>query len=137
MGVHELDEDETCPPRGAIGRSRALAILDDAFVPANSGLTAGDWPIGAAMLQFPPWSHGRTTVRDAGPEFWHRQLRRIKREGFDTAELPSSWLPIGDMRTTERTALGEVLSELELGICATSVVRKSIISRSSANETSL
>jgi sugar phosphate isomerase/epimerase len=113
--------------RRELDRMTALGLLDDAVVPEDSGLDAANWPIGAAMLQFPSIAPGGSSVREAGPEYWHRQLRRMKREGFDVVEIPSAWLPIADMRSAERRDLAAILEELEMAICATSMVRMSVI----------
>jgi sugar phosphate isomerase/epimerase len=120
-------------PRTELGRLDALAILDQAVVPTGSGLNARSWPIGAAMLQFPGVTPDGRTVREAGPDYWVRQLRRIKREGFDVVEIPSAWLPIAEMSAGERRALVEVLDGLGLSICATSMVRMSVIDPDSAD----
>jgi len=114
-------------PRRVLDRQTAAAILDDALVPADAGLDAESWPIGAAMLQFPSVAPGGKSVRDAGPDHWHRQLRRLRREGFGHVEIPSAWLPIGEMTSDERSALVAALADLDLSICATSMVRMSVI----------
>lgn len=116
-----------------LGRLDALAVLDS-VVPAGSGLDAASWPIGAGMLQFPGVTPAGLTVREAGPDYWAGQLRRIQREGFDCVEIPSAWLPIADMNPAERTQLGQVLAHLGMSICATSMVRMSIIDPEAADE---
>ena len=72
-------------PRRPLDRLAATAILDDAVVPVDVDLDASSWPIGCAMLQFPSVAPGGRTVREAGPDYWRRQLRRMQREGFDVA----------------------------------------------------
>jgi sugar phosphate isomerase/epimerase len=105
----------------------ALATLDDAVVPADAGLDAATWPIGAAMLQFPGVAPGGASVLDAGPSYWRRQLRRIQREGFDVVEVPSNWMPLADMDPAARKAFAEVLADVGMSVCATSMVRMSVI----------
>ena len=117
-----------------LGRAAALAILDDAAVPADAGLDAASWPIGAAMLQFPGTAPGGGSVREAGPDYWRRQLRRIRREGFDVVEVPSNWLPLADMTQDERKAFVEVLASEGMSVCATSMVRMSVIDPNAADE---
>ena len=114
-------------PRRRFDRVTAAAILDDAVVPAGVELDAASWPIGAAMLQFPSVAPGGSSVRDAGPDYWHRQLRRMRREGFDVVELPSAWLPIAEMSVPERSELVGVLADAGMSICATSMVRMSVV----------
>jgi sugar phosphate isomerase/epimerase len=117
-----------------IGREAALAILDDAAVPADAGLDATTWPIGAAMLQFPGTVPGGGSVREAGPDYWRRVLRRIRREGFDGVEVPSNWLPLAEMTHDERKAFVEVLATENMTVCATSMVRMSVIDPQHADE---
>jgi sugar phosphate isomerase/epimerase len=114
-------------PTRHLSRPVAIDILNATEVPPNIGITSSSWPIGAAMLQFPAVTPRGLSVRDAGEEYWSQQLLRIKREGFDWVEIPSAWLPIGEMRLAERRALVDVLNAVGLGVCATSVVRKSVI----------
>jgi sugar phosphate isomerase/epimerase len=121
-------------PRRELGRLEALAILDSAVVPAGTGLTAESWPIGAAMLQFPGVTPAGVTVREAGPDYWAGQLRRIQREGFGVVEIPSAWLPIADMSAAERAQLAAVVAGLGMSICATSMVRMSVIDPGAADE---
>lgn len=121
-------------PRVELGRQEALAILDDAVVAANADIDVASWPIGAAMLQFPPVAPGGVSVREAGPQYWRRQLRRVQREGFDVIEVPSNWLPLADMSHDERRQFIEVVAEQQMSICATSMVRMSIIDPQTADE---
>jgi sugar phosphate isomerase/epimerase len=123
-----VDAAETLDvPRRELDRVSAMAILDDAQVPADVGLDATTWRIGAAMLQFPSVAPGGLSVRDAGPEYWRRQFRRMQREGFDVVEIPSAWLPIAEMNRAERSDLVDVLADLGMSICATSMVRMSVV----------
>jgi sugar phosphate isomerase/epimerase len=117
-----------------IDRQSAVGMMNSTVMPAGSGLSAETWPIGAAMLQFPSETPAGVSTREAGPVYWERQLRRLLREGFDTVELPSNWLPIGDMSASENASLIDVLGDVGLQVCATSVVRKSIIDPTDATE---
>jgi sugar phosphate isomerase/epimerase len=116
------------------GRHEAAAILSAVDLPLALPHDPADWPVAAAMLQFNPTTPSGLTVREAGPDYWHRQLRQIAREGFNSVEIPSAWLPIGEMTSAERAALRQVCADLRLGICATSVVRKSIMERGREKE---
>ncbi len=103
-----------------------LSAID---LPLELPHTPEDWPMGAAMLQFPSMTASGQTMREAGPLRWHGDLSIIANEGFKFVEIPSAWLPIGDMERSELEDLRSVLSHLDLSICATSVVRRSIIER--------
>lgn len=120
-------------PAIEISRLEALAILDRAIVPVIDEYTPQTWPIGAAMLQFPSTTPRGGTVRDAGPDYWAAQFQRIKREGFDAVELPSNWLPIGEMDDNENADLVGALADVDLALVATSVVRRSIIDPTDAD----
>src|SRR3954451_23691385 len=127
-----LGDPESLPrpldyPKSVIDRLSAIAMLDGADVPLDVGITATEWPVGAGMLQFPSVTPDGVAVRDASPDYWTRQLLRIKAEGFDWVEIPSAWLPIGEISPAQRGALAEVLKATRLGVCATSVVRQSVI----------
>lgn len=113
--------------RRELDRVTALSILDDAVVPNDPSLDPANWTIAAAMLQFPSVAPGGKTVREAGPEHWLRQFRRLRREGFNAVEIPSAWLPIADMDRSERQVLNETLEEAGLSVCATSMVRMSVV----------
>ncbi|WP_210254818.1 sugar phosphate isomerase/epimerase [Methylocapsa sp. S129] len=110
-----------------IERTAAAAILSAVDMPLSLPYQPQDWPIGAAMLQFPGVTADGTPMRQAGPDRWLRDLGTIAAEGFKSVEVPSAWLPIGDMTANEHDALKAVLRETRLNICATSVVRRSII----------
>lgn len=124
------DPSPTSPGRqieGDIGRVEAAAILSAVDLPLALPHPPQEWPIGAAMLQFPSVTADGLSIREAGPDRWRSDLSAIAREGFTSVEIPSAWLPIGEMRADEHAALEAVLRETGLGICATSVVRRSII----------
>jgi sugar phosphate isomerase/epimerase len=108
-------------------RAASSALLSAIDLPLTLPFSPEDWPIGAAMLQFPSVTANGTSIRDAGPDRWRRDLQVIKAEGFTSVEIPSAWLPIGDMTAQEHVELTRVLADVGLGICATSVVRRSII----------
>ncbi|MDR1426240.1 MAG: sugar phosphate isomerase/epimerase [Bifidobacteriaceae bacterium] len=104
-----------------------LAILDTAVVAAPLAHTAEEWPIAAAMLQFPSVQPGGKTTRDAGPDAWRTALREMADSGFRAVEIPSAWLPLSELSAAELDSLAAVLSDLGMDPVATSVVRKNII----------
>ena len=111
----------------SLNRESATRILSMAAVTDEVGIGASTWPIGASMLQFPGFTNLGVSVREAGPQYWARQLGRIKREGFDWVEIPSAWLPVASLKLAELASLADVLQHLGLGVCATSLVRQSVI----------
>lgn len=112
---------------GPDSRTACAARLAAVDLPLKLPFSPQDWPIGAAMLQFPSVTAQGRSMREAGPERWRRDLAAIAAEGFSSVEVPSAWLPIGDMTAREHDELKAVLADVGLGICATSVVRRSII----------
>ncbi|MCB8878046.1 sugar phosphate isomerase/epimerase family protein [Acidisoma silvae] len=108
-------------------RTSSAATLAAVDLPLTLPYSPEDWPIGAAMLQFPSVTANGTSIRDAGPDRWRQDFRVIAAEGFTSVEIPSAWLPIGEMTSREHQDLKSVLTEIGLSICATSVVRRSII----------
>jgi sugar phosphate isomerase/epimerase len=120
--------------RGDIGRVKAADILSAVDLPLRLPHASRNWPIGCAMLQFPSETAKGISVRDAGPERWLLDLSTVAREGFKSVEIPSAWLPIGEMTALEHEKLKTVLCETDLSICATSVVRRSIIDPDHAEE---
>ncbi|WP_221124515.1 sugar phosphate isomerase/epimerase [Rhizobium sp. NLR17b] len=115
-------------------RQEAAARLAAVDLPIKLPHTPEDWPIAAAMLQFPSVTSGGKSIREAGPERWRQDLSVIADEGFKSVEIPSAWLPIGEMAPSEIDELKAVLKDLDLSIAATSVVRRSIIEKGRAAE---
>jgi sugar phosphate isomerase/epimerase len=108
-----------------------LAAID---LPLDLPFVPEDWPIGAAMLQFPPFTADGRSIRSAGPGRWRRDLSQISGLGFRNVEIPSAWLSLGEMDAAEIANLKAILAELGLSVCATSVVRQSIIDPKAALE---
>jgi sugar phosphate isomerase/epimerase len=89
--------------------------------------TAQEWPIGAALLQFPGVHAGGTSVQDAPAEEWARVFLEVAAAGFDHVDLTDSWLRPGDLDQGRRAELGRTLKEVGLGVTAISVVRRSVV----------
>ncbi|MFG2648414.1 sugar phosphate isomerase/epimerase family protein [Streptomyces sp. NPDC048436] len=82
--------------------------------------TAEDWPIGAALLQFPE-------AQNAPVSHWSSVFREVAAEGFDHVDLTDSWVRPGDLNAGRRAELARVLKESELGVTAISTIRRSVI----------
>ncbi|MCQ8187648.1 sugar phosphate isomerase/epimerase family protein [Streptomyces rugosispiralis] len=89
--------------------------------------TPEDWPIAAAMLQFPPHAADGTPVSKLDPEEWRRLLQPVVDEGFTHLELSTAWLPLGDLDRARLTALGDVLADAGLAVPGVGVVRQSVL----------
>ncbi|KAA9156007.1 sugar phosphate isomerase/epimerase [Amycolatopsis acidicola] len=86
-----------------------------------------DWPIAAAMLQFPSHAADGTPVSGLEPEQWRRLLQPVVDAGFSQLELSTSWMPFGDLAPERLNALGDVLTDAGLGVPGVCVVRQSVI----------
>lgn len=86
-----------------------------------------DWPIGAALLQFPGDLPDGTTLTEADPEAWRQTLREIELVGFDHVDLTDSWVRPGDLSAARQDDLTVLAAEHGLAFSAFSITRKSII----------
>jgi len=113
-----------------LGREDALARLNAVDLPVALPFKPDQWPIAGAMLQFPGMTGRGVSVRAAGPERWRSDLSLVAVEGFRAVEIPSAWLPFGEMSAAELDELKAVLREVNLDLCATAIVRRSFVDRS-------
>jgi sugar phosphate isomerase/epimerase len=90
-------------------------------------MSAEEWPIAAAMLQFPGTLRDGTRVTAASADVWERLLRSIVHAGFAQVEVPSAWLRLGDLTTARLQEFSDVLHGLRLEVPGISVVRESVI----------
>ncbi len=81
--------------------------------------TAEDWPIAAAMLQFPPITED--------PEAWPGVFAEIAEAGFDQVDLTDGCLRPGDLSSDQLDRLKTVLAEAGLAAPAISAIRRSVI----------
>lgn len=86
-----------------------------------------EWPIAAAMLQFPGVTPDGRPVTDLAPEGWRELLQPIVDAGFDSLEVPSAWVRLGDLGPQRLREFSAVMVDAELRIPGISVVRESII----------
>lgn len=112
---------------GGIDRAQTAATLSAIDLPLTLPHAPDAWPIAAAMLQFPGRTADGRTIREAGPERWFRDLSVLVGEGFDAVEIPTPWLSLGEMEAAELGEFRDVLRTLGMHVCATGVVRQSII----------
>lgn len=86
-----------------------------------------DWPISAAILQFPGTQADGSSIQDATAEQWAETLAQVRAVGFSNVDLTDSWLRPGDLSRERRIQLREVADSLSLSIPVLSIVRKSVI----------
>jgi sugar phosphate isomerase/epimerase len=86
-----------------------------------------DWPIAAAMLQFPASRPDGTTTFDAHPDVWLEAFDEIRDAGFDRVEINDRWLRIGDLAPARLDALVDSGRQAGLALSSVCVVRSSVI----------
>ena len=90
-------------------------------------LSAPDWPICAALLQFPAVSRTGEVAQDASADTWARALGQVARAGFDRVELADGWVRVADLSPARRAELGAVTRDAGLDVAAVNIVRRSVI----------
>lgn len=100
---------------------------------ANSGersvppYTAANWPIAAAMIQYPAIRADGRQVQDLPAEEWSRTLGDVTRAGFTELDPTDSWLRVADLDPARRREFLAVCAEAGLTIPAISTSRRSVI----------
>ncbi|GAB3547727.1 sugar phosphate isomerase/epimerase [Arthrobacter tumbae] len=89
--------------------------------------TRSDWPIAAALLQFPGTLADGTSVQDASADNWLDTLLQVRDVGFDCVDLTDSWLKPANLSTGRLTEFRDTLTEAGLSAPALSIVRTSVI----------
>ncbi|MBA8796037.1 sugar phosphate isomerase/epimerase [Friedmanniella endophytica] len=82
--------------------------------------TAEDWPIAAAMLQFPP-------LTEASGQEWLEAFTEIKDAGFDFVDLTDAAIRPGDLSAERLVELAQAIHEAGLRAPAVSAIRRSVI----------
>ena len=95
--------------------------------PTTAAFPAAQWPIAAAMLQFPRRLGDGTIVDDAEPPIWQRLLQPIVDAGFTALEVPSAWIRLGDLAPDRLTSFSSTVHEMNLQVVGATVVRESVI----------
>lgn len=86
-----------------------------------------DWPIGAALLQFPGDRGPGPDLTGRGPTEWGADLREVALAGFSHVDLTDSWVRPADLTSAGQADLAECASARGLSYSALSVTRKSIL----------
>ncbi|MFJ5838297.1 sugar phosphate isomerase/epimerase family protein [Streptomyces shenzhenensis] len=88
--------------------------------------TAETWPIGTALVHFPPHSRAGRPLQEAGADEWAEVLGQVKRAGFGHVDLTDTWLRPALLSDSQQRELRDLLSGLGLGVTAISLIRKSV-----------
>jgi sugar phosphate isomerase/epimerase len=90
-------------------------------------LTSENWPITAALLQYPGTLPDGTDVQDADPEIWVATFAEVAEAGFDLVDLTDSWVRPGDLSPERLRALRDATREAGVIAPVISSVRRSVI----------
>ena len=89
--------------------------------------TAENWPITAALLQFPGTDASGQQVNDADASVWASVFQEVKDAGFANADLTDSWVRPGDLSKERLAEFKQTADEVGIGIPVISAIRRSVI----------
>ncbi|NWL25752.1 xylose isomerase [Paenarthrobacter ureafaciens] len=89
--------------------------------------TAENWPITAALLQFPGTDASGQQVNDADASVWTSVFQEVKDAGFANADLTDSWVRPGDLSKERLAEFKQTADEVGVGIPVISAIRRSVI----------
>jgi sugar phosphate isomerase/epimerase len=90
-------------------------------------LTAQNWPISAALLQFPATDSHGNHINDAEPAEWQGVFQEVADAGFANADLTDSWVRPGDLSDARLDELAAAAAAAGTGIPVISAIRRSVI----------
>ncbi|MCQ9164497.1 MULTISPECIES: sugar phosphate isomerase/epimerase [unclassified Arthrobacter] len=89
--------------------------------------TAANWPISAALLQFPGTNAAGQHINDADATAWLKVFREVRDAGFTNADLTDSWVRPGDLDAARLAEFKQSAAEAGIGIPVISAIRSSVI----------
>lgn len=89
--------------------------------------TAENWPITAALLQFPGTDAKGHHINDADASAWADVLQEVKDAGFANADLTDSWVRPGDLGKERLAEFKHAADHVGIGIPVISAIRRSVI----------
>jgi len=89
--------------------------------------TAENWPITAALLQFPATLADGTEVQEAPVAQWQQVFQEVADAGFANADLTDSWVRPGDLSPARLEELSAAARAAGVGLPAISAIRRSVI----------
>lgn len=90
-------------------------------------LTRDNWPIAAAMINFPSVLADGTTTQDQDAEGWAATLEQIADAGFTEFDPTDSWLRVADLSPSRLQEFLDVVKSVGLTITAISTARRSVV----------
>lgn len=89
--------------------------------------TAENWPITAALLQFPGTDSTGRDINDADASVWAEVLQEVKEAGFANADLTDSWVRPGDLSKDRLAEFKQTTEHVGIGTPVISAIRRSVI----------
>ena len=89
--------------------------------------TNQNWPIAAAMIQYPNILPDGSSVQDQSVEQWAETLSDVVHAGFTELDPTDSWLRVADLSPSRRREFIGLTQSLGLTIPAISTSRRSVI----------
>ncbi|UCR88162.1 sugar phosphate isomerase/epimerase family protein [Mycetocola spongiae] len=89
--------------------------------------TAENWPIAAALLQFPGTNAAGQHINDADPSAWEKVFTEVRDAGFSNVDLTDSWVRPGDLSPERLEAFAASARNVGVGLPSLSSIRQSII----------
>jgi sugar phosphate isomerase/epimerase len=89
--------------------------------------TRDNWPIAAAMIQYPNILPDGRTVQDQSVEEWAATVGEVADAGFTEIDPTDSWLRVADLSPERRREFLEVVNAAGMTIPAISTSRRSVI----------
>lgn len=94
---------------------------------SGKGWNRDNWPIAAAMIQYPNRLPDGGSVQDQPAEGWAKTLQDVADAGFTELDPTDSWLRLADLEPSRLQEFLAVCRSLELTIPAISTSRRSVI----------
>ena len=86
-----------------------------------------NWPIAAAMINFPGVRPDGSSVQNDSAEQWASTLAEVADAGFDHVDPTDSWLNVADLTPSRRAEFRNVVKDSGLSMVSLSTARRSVI----------
>lgn len=93
----------------------------------GAALTRENWPITAAMIQYPNTLPDGSSVQDQGAEGWAATLADVVDAGFTELDPTDSWIRLADLAPERLQEFQSVVADAGLTIPAISTARRSVV----------
>lgn len=94
---------------------------------ATQPLNRDNWPIAAAMINFPAMLPNGTFVQDQTADEWSQALQQVAAAGFTEVDPTDSWLRVADLSKSRLREFQGLVRSLGMTVPAISTARRSVI----------